>query len=89
MDNDYKYQMYVGDAPEHMCFVDDAIEVDYFIKALETRLKYCPDEKVGIILSAESTRRILKALKDAKYYKEKADRMMDNLQAVLSECTDT
>lgn len=63
MKNDYKYQMYVGDPPEQMCFVDDAIEVSYFTKALETRLKYCPDQKVGIIISAESARRILKALK--------------------------
>ena len=63
MKNDYKYQMYVGDPPEQMCFVDDAIEVSYFAKALETRLKYCPDQKVGIIISAESARRILKALK--------------------------
>ena len=82
---DYKYQAYVGDPPEPTCFVDDAIEVDYFVKALETRLKYCPDQKVGIIISAESARRILKALKDAKYHKEKAERMQDCLQEVLNE----
>ena len=65
---DYKYQAYIGDPPQQMCFVDDAIEVDYFIKALETRLKYCPDQKVGIIISAESARRILKTLKVAKQH---------------------
>lgn len=81
----YNCQLVIGDAPEPAGFVDDAIEVDYFIKALETRLKYCPNEIVGITISAESARRILKALKDRKHYKEKADRMMENLQAVLSE----
>lgn len=85
MENEYKYMAYIGDPPEHMCFVDDAIEVDYFVKALGTRLKYCPDQKVGIIISAESARRILKALKDAKYYKEKAENMQIALQSVLEE----
>jgi rubrerythrin len=66
---DDHYQAYVGDAPEPTCFVDDAIEVKYFIKALETRLKYCPDQKVCIVISAESTRRILKALKSAEVEK--------------------
>ena len=80
-----KYQLYVGDPPEQMCFVDEAIEVDYFIKAMETRLKYCPDQKVGIILSAESARRIVKALKDAKYYKTKADNMQTAVEALLEE----
>jgi len=65
MKDEYKYQAYIGDPPEQMCFVDDAIEVSYFVKALETRLKYCPDQKVGIIVSAESARRILEALKNA------------------------
>ena len=85
MKDEYRYQAYIGDAPQQLCFVDEAIEVDYFIKAMETRLKYCPDQKVGIIISAESARRIVKALKDGKYYKVKADRIMDNLKAVLEE----
>lgn len=70
MKSDYKYSAYVGDPPEHMCFVDEVIEVDYFVRALETRLKYCPDQKVGIIISAESARRIIKALKSARHYEE-------------------
>ena len=80
-----KYQAYIGDPPQQMCFVDDVIEVDYLIKALGTRLKYCPDQKVGIIVSAKSARRILKALKDAKYYKEKAEKMQANVQALLDQ----
>ena len=88
-----KYQLYVGDPPEQMCFVDEAIEVDYFVKAMETRLKYCPDQKVGIIISAESARRILKALKDSKYYKKKAENMQIAVQSLLDqineECKDT
>jgi hypothetical protein len=67
--NDH-YLAYVGDVPEPTCFVDDVIEVKYFIKALETRLKYCPGQKVCIVMSAESTKRILKALKRAEYDKE-------------------
>ena len=69
---DYKYQAYIGDPPEQMCFVDDAIEVDYFVKAMEARLKYCPDQKVGIIISAESARRILRVLKEGMRSEEKA-----------------
>ena len=59
-----KIQAYIGAPPEPTCFIDDAIEIDYFVKALETRLKYCPDQNVCILLSAESTRRIVKALKE-------------------------
>ena len=63
--DEYKYQAYIGDPPEDIGFVDDAIEVDYFVKALETRLKYCPNQNVNIIISAGTAGRILKALKTA------------------------
>lgn len=62
----YNCQAYIGDPPGATGFIDDAIEVDYFIKALETRLKYYPDQTVEIIISAESARRILKVLKWGK-----------------------
>lgn len=63
---DYKLHGYIGDPPEPQCFVNDVVSVDYIIKALGTRLKYCPDQKVGIILSPESARLLLKALKDGR-----------------------
>lgn len=86
MKEDYKCAAYIGDPPNQvMGFVEDSIDVSYFVKALETRLKYCPDQAVNIIISAESTRRILKALKDAEHNRKKAERMMDCLQSVLSE----
>lgn len=67
----YNCQLLIGDPPNPAGFVDDAIEVDYFINALETRLKYCPNEIVGITISAESARRILKVLKEAQKIPDK------------------
>lgn len=67
----YNCQLVIGDPANPVGFVDDAIEVDYFIKALETRLKYCPNEIVGITISAESARRILKVLKEAQKIPDK------------------
>lgn len=61
--SDGNIQAYIGDPPEQFGHVDDVVEIKYFIKALETRLKYCPKQTVDIIISPESARRILKALK--------------------------
>lgn len=62
-----RYQAYVGDVPEQtMCFVDDELPVEYIVKALETRLKYCPEQKVCMVISAKTAKGLIKALKQEK-----------------------
>ena len=60
---DGNIQAYIGDPPEQFGHVDDVVEIKYFIKALETRLKYCPKQIVCITISPDSARLILRALK--------------------------
>lgn len=58
-----KLSAYIGDVPKEVGHIDDSVEVNYFIKALETRLKYCPNDNVQIVISAQSAKNVLDALK--------------------------
>lgn len=62
-EGDTRCQAYIGDPPRHVGHVDDEVEIKHFIKALETRLKYCPGQAVDIIISAESAKRLISTLK--------------------------